>query len=255
MRISDWSSDVCSSDLGSIAGIEGIETMTSRSEPEESRITVRFRLGTDPGVAASDVRDRVSRVRGRLPEEIEEPVIAKVEADAQAIVYIAFTSDRHSPLEVSDYADRYVRDRLQNLPGVAEVRIYGERRYTMRIWLDRARLAAYRLTPDDVELALRQQNVEVPSGRIEGVDREFTVLSRTGLVTPEEFGRIVLKDVDGFPVRMRDVARVEIGPPDERRITRFNGNTAVMPGIVTHATANPPDPSTPLRQHMPAPVR
>src|SRR3546814_5069256 len=96
--------------------------MTSSSEPEESRITVRFRLSTDPDVAASDVRDRVSRVRGRLPEEIEEPVIAKVEADAQAIVYIAFTSDRHSPLEVSDYADRYVRDRLQNLHGVAEVR-------------------------------------------------------------------------------------------------------------------------------------
>src|SRR3546814_6993215 len=111
-------------------------------------------------------------VRGRLPEEIEEPVIAKVEADAQAIVYIAFTSDRHSPLEVSDYADRYVRDRLQNLHGVAEVRIYGERRYTMRIWLDRARLAAYRLTPDDVALALRQQNVEGPSGRNEGGDRK-----------------------------------------------------------------------------------
>ncbi|HEY9548180.1 MAG TPA: efflux RND transporter permease subunit, partial [Kiloniellaceae bacterium] len=240
---------------GSIAGIEGIETMTSRSEPEESRITVRFRLGTDPDVAASDVRDRVSRVRGRLPEEIEEPVIAKVEADAQAIVYIAFTSDRHSPLEVSDYADRYVRDRLQNLPGVAEVRIYGERRYTMRIWLDRARLAAYRLTPDDVELALRQQNVEVPSGRIEGVDREFTVLSRTGLVTPVEFGRIVLKDVDGFPVRMRDVARVEIGPQDERRITRFNGNTAVMLGIVKQATANPLDVSTAMRDVMPALVR
>src|SRR3546814_13026618 len=169
--------------------------MTSRSEPEESRITVRFRLGTDPDVAASDVRDRVSRVRGRLPEEIEEPVIAKVEADAQAIVYIAFTSDRHSPLEVSDYADRYVRDRLQNLPGVAEVRIFGERRYTMRIWLDRARLAAYRLTPDDVELALRQQNVEVPSGRIVGLDRGFTVLSRTGLATPVAFGRIVLHAV------------------------------------------------------------
>src|SRR3546814_16617962 len=102
MRISDWSSDVCSSDLGSIAGIEGIETMTSSSEPEESRITVRFRLSTDPDVAASDVRDRVNRVRGRLPEEIEEPVIAKVEADARAIVYIAFTSDRHTPNENSD---------------------------------------------------------------------------------------------------------------------------------------------------------
>jgi len=240
---------------GSIAGIEGIETMTSRSEPEESRITVRFRLGTDPDVAASDVRDRVSRVRGRLPDEIDEPVIAKVEADAQAIIYIAFTSDRHTALEISDYADRYVRDRLQNLPGVAEVRIFGERRYAMRIWIDRARLAAYRLTTDDVELALRQQNVEVPSGRIESKDREFTVLSRTGLVTPQEFGAIVIRDADGFPIRMRDVAKVEIGPQDERRITRFNGDTAVMMGIVKQATANPLDVSTAMRDVMPDLVR
>jgi multidrug efflux pump len=240
---------------GSIAGIEGIETMTSRSEPEESRITVRFRLGTDPDVAASDVRDRVSRVRGRLPDEIDEPVIAKVEADAQAIIYIAFTSDRHTALEISDYADRYVRDRLQNLPGVAEVRIFGERRYAMRIWIDRARLAAYRLTTDDVELALRQQNVEVPSGRIESKDREFTVLSRTGLVTPQEFGAIVIRDADGFPIRMRDVAKVEVGPQDERRITRFNGDTAVMMGIVKQATANPLDVSTAMRDVMPNLVR
>ncbi|MGE5766685.1 MAG: efflux RND transporter permease subunit, partial [Bacteroidota bacterium] len=236
---------------GSIAGIEGIETMTSRSEPEESRITVRFRLGTDPDVAASDVRDRVSRVRGRLPDEIDEPVIAKVEADAQPIIFVAFTSDRHSPLEVSDYADRYVRDRLQNLPGVAEVRIFGERRYAMRIWLDRARLAAYRLTTDDVELALRQQNVEVPSGRIESLDREFTVLSRTGLVTPEQFESIVIKDSDGFAIRMRDVARVEVGPRDERRVTRFNGDTSVTMGIVKQATANPLDVSTAMRDIMP----
>jgi multidrug efflux pump len=236
---------------GSIAGIEGIETMTSSSEPEESRITVRFRLGTDPDVAASDVRDRVSRVRGRLPEEIEEPVIAKVEADAQAIVYIAFTSNRHTPIEISDYADRYVRDRLQNLPGVSEVRIFGERRYAMRIWLDRARLAAYQLTTQDVEDALRQQNVEVPSGRIESLDREFTVLSRTGLVTPQQFERIVVTDADGFPVRVRDLARVEVGPQDERRVTRFNGDNAVILGIVKQATANPLDVSTAMREVMP----
>jgi len=236
---------------GSIAGIEGIETLTSSSEPEESRISVRFRLGTDPDVAASDVRDRVSRVRGRLPDEIDEPVIAKVEADAQAIIYIAFTSTRHTPLEISDYADRYVRDRLQNLPGVAEVRIFGERRYAMRIWLDRARLAAYRLTTDDVELALRQQNVEVPSGRIESLDREFTVLSRTGLVTPEQFERIVIKDADGFPVRMRDVARIEVGAADERRVTRFNGDNSVTLGIVKQATANPLDVSNAMREVMP----
>jgi multidrug efflux pump len=240
---------------GSIAGIEGIETMTSSSQPEESRISVRFRLGTDPDVAASDVRDRVARVRGRLPEEIEEPVIAKVEADAQSIIYIAFTSDRHRPPEISDYADRYVRDRLQNLPGVAEVRIFGERRYAMRIWLDRARLAAYGLTVQDVEEALRQQNVEVPSGRIESIEREFTVLSRTGLTTPEQFRRIVVKDAGGFPVRLGSLAEVEIGPQDERRVTRFNGVNAVILGIVKQATANPLDVSTEMRKVMPELVR
>ena len=132
----------------------------------------------DPDGAAADVRDRVARVRARLPDEIDEPVIQKVEADAQPIIYLAFFSDRHSPLEITDYADRFVKDRLQTLPGVAEVRIFGERRYSMRIWLDPERLAAYGLTPQDVEDALRRQNVEVPAGRIESQQREFTVLSR-----------------------------------------------------------------------------
>ncbi|MGE3932572.1 MAG: efflux RND transporter permease subunit, partial [Rhodospirillaceae bacterium] len=236
---------------GSIAGIEGIETMTSSSEPEESRITVRFRLGTDPDVAASDVRDRVSRVRGRLPDEIDEPIIAKVEADAQAIIFVAFTSSRHRPMEISDYADRYVRDRLQNLPGVAEVRIFGERRYAMRVWLDRARLAAYGMTVQEVEDALRQQNVEIPSGRIESFDREFTVLSRTGLVTPQQFERIVVKEASGFPVRLGDLARVEVGPQDERRVTRFKGENAVILGIIKQATANPLDVSVAMREVMP----
>lgn len=235
----------------SIAGIEGIDTMISSSKPEESRITVRFRLSTDQDVAASDVRDRVARVRGRLPAEIEEPVIAKVEADAQAIVYIAFTSDRHETIEISDYADRYVRDRLQNIPGVAEVRIFGERRYAMRIWLDRARLAAYDLTVSDIEDALREQNVEVPSGRIESHDSEFTVLSRTGLVTPAQFGRIIIKDAGGFPVRLRDVSKIELGPQDERRITRFNGNLSVILGIVKQATANPLDVSRAMHEVLP----
>ena len=236
---------------GSIAGIEGIEALTSSSEAELSRITVRFRLGTDPDVAASDVRDRVSRVRGRLPDEIEEPVIAKVEADAQAIIYIALTSDRAPTVEISDYADRYVRDRLQTLPGVAEVRIFGERRYAMRIWLDRARLAAYELTVQDIEDALRQQNAEVPSGRIEGPDTEFTVLSRTGLATPAQFREIVVKDAKGFAVRLGDVAAVELGPQDERRITRYNGQQSVILGIVKQATANPLDISNEMRAVLP----
>ncbi len=236
---------------GSISGIEGIESLTSSSQPEESRITVRFRLGTDPDVAASDVRDRVARVRGRLPDEIEEPVIAKVEADAQSIIFIALTSDRMRTVEISDYADRYIRDRLQTLPGVAEVRIFGERRYAMRIWLDRARLAAYELTVQDVEDALRQQNAEVPAGRIESLDREFTVLSRTGLVTPEQFRRIVVKNADGFAVRLGNVASVELGPQDERRVTRYNGTEAVILGIVKQATANPLDISIEMREVMP----
>ena len=235
----------------SIAGIEGIETLSSSSKPEQSQITVRFRLSTDPDVAASDVRDRVARVRGRLPPEIEEPVIAKVEADAQSIIFIAFTSDRHKPIEISDYADRFVRDRLQNLPGVGEVRIFGERRYAMRIWLDRARLAAYELTVQDIEDALRQQNVEVPSGRIESLDREFTVLSRTGLTTPEQFAQVVVKNADGFAVRLGDVARIEIGPQDERRVTRYNGGNAVIMGIVKQATANPLDVSVAMREVLP----
>jgi multidrug efflux pump len=235
----------------SIAGIEGIEILSSSSRPEESRITVRFRLGISPDSAASDVRDRVGRVRGRLPPEIEEPVIAKVEADAQAIIFIAFTSSRQRSIEISDYADRYVRDRLQNLPGVSEARIFGERRYAMRIWLDRTRLAAQDLTVQDVENALRAQNVEVPSGRIESVDREFTVLSRTGLTTPEQFRQVVLKDVAGFPVRLDSVARIEVGPQDERRVTRFNGENAVIIGIVKQATANPLDVSRELRKVMP----
>ncbi|KUO68117.1 MAG: multidrug transporter AcrB [Alphaproteobacteria bacterium BRH_c36] len=235
----------------SIAGIEGIETMVSSSKPEQSQITVRFRLNVDPDVAASDVRDRVARVRSNLPNEIEEPVIAKVEADAQAIIYLAFTSNRHKPIEISDYADRYIRDRLQNIPGVAEVRIFGERRYAMRVWLDRARLAAYDLTVVDIENALRQQNAEVPSGRIESIDREFTVLSRTGLVTSAEFENIVVKDSNGFSVRLSDVAKVELGPEDVRRITRFNGEHAVILGIVKQATANPLDVSHGLREMIP----
>ncbi|WP_119460286.1 efflux RND transporter permease subunit [Rhodospirillaceae bacterium SYSU D60014] len=235
----------------SVAGIEGIETISSTSRAERSDISIRFTLATDPDVAASDVRDRVGRVRGQLPDEIDEPVIAKVEADAQAVIYLAFTSDRHPPLEITDFADRYVKDRLQNLPGVAEVRIFGERRYAMRIWIDRFRLAAYDLTIQDVENALRAQNVEVPSGRIESLDREFTVLSQTDLQTPEEFERIVVKDANGFPVRLGDVAQVEVGAAEERRTTRFNGESAIALGVVKQATANPLDVSTAVREALP----
>jgi multidrug efflux pump len=235
----------------SIAGIAGIEVITSSSRPEESQIQVRFTLGTSPDTAANDVRDRVGRVRKQLPAETEEPIIAKVEADAQAVVNIALLSDRHNSLELSDYAARFIRNQLQNLPGVSEVRIFGERRYAMRIWVDRLRLVAHGLTVQDVETALRQQNVEVPSGRIEGPDREFTVLARTGLSTPEQFRRIVVKDVEGFPVTLSDLARVELGPSDERRTSTYKGETAIILGVVKQATANPLDVSLALRKVLP----
>ena len=153
----------------SLSGIEGIDFITSISRQESSQITVTFKLDRNPDYAAADVRDRVGRVRGRLPEEIDEPIIQKVEADAQPILYLVFSSDRHSALEITDYADRYVKDQLQTLAGVAEARLFGEREYSMRIWLDPERLAAYGLTPQDVENALKRQNVDVPAGRIESL--------------------------------------------------------------------------------------
>jgi multidrug efflux pump len=237
---------------GSIAGIEGIDILESTSRDETSRITVRFRLNVDPDNAASDVRDRVSRVRRRLPDEIQEPTIAKVEADAQAMMYIVFRSDRMSGLEITDYVDRFVVDRLKNLTGISDVIIYGERRYAMRVWVDRERLAAYNLTVQDVENALRAQNVELPSGRIESDDREFTVLSRTGLTTPEQFSNIVIKLAEGHQVRLGDAARIELGAEDERRVNTYNGAPAIIVGVIKQATANPLDVSKGVRTVLPS---
>ena len=223
----------------SIAGIEGVDVLTSISRPEQSQITVRFRLDRDPDGAAADVRDRVARVRARLPQEIDEPVIAKVEADANPIIWLAFSSDTKSALEVSDIANRFVKPRLQTLPGAADVRIFGERKYSMRIWLDPDRLAGFRLTPQDVEDALRRQNVEVPSGRIESRQREFTVVSQTDLQRVGEFEDVVVRTVNAYPVRIKDVARVELAPLNERTAVRFNGRNAISLGVIKQATANP----------------
>ncbi len=235
----------------SIAGIEGIDVLSSSSRSETSRITIRFRPEINPDVAASDVRDRVSRVRGRLPDEINEPIIAKVEADAQAIMFLVFTSPQLSALEISDYIDRFIVNRLKNLTGVADVQIYGERRYAMRIWVDRERLAAYNLTVQDVEAALRAQNAEIPSGRIESQDREFSVLSKTGLTTPQDFENIVVKLAGDYQVKLGEVARVELGAVDERRASTFDGNPAIAVGIIRQSTANPLDVSAAVTAVLP----
>jgi multidrug efflux pump len=234
----------------SLSGIEGVDVMTSTSRSEQSDITVRFKLSRDPDSAAADVRDKVARVRGRLPQAIDEPVIAKTEADAFPILFIAFASDRHTQVEQSDYANLYIRPRLATLPGAADVRINGERKTSMRIWLDRAKLAAYRLTPADVEDAVRRQNVEIPAGRIESTQREFTVLSQTDLATPEQFGAMIIRDASGYPVRIRDVARVEVAPVSERTITRFLGNPAISLGVVRQSTANTLDLALAVRKEI-----
>ncbi len=234
-----------------LSGIEGVKTIKSASREEVSQISVEFVRTRDPDAAASDVRDRVARVRGRLPDEVDEPVVAKIEADAQAIMWIAFSSDRHNHLEITDYADRVVQDRLQTLPGVASVIIGGERRYAMRIWLDRDRLAAYQLTPQDVEDALRNQNLEIPSGRIESSQREFSVLTEADLRTPEQFNRVIIREAGGYPVRLGDVGRAEIGAADERNAVRVNGNPAVGLGVVKQSTANTLSVAQAVKQELP----
>jgi multidrug efflux pump len=225
----------------SIAGIEGVEVLTSISRSERSQITVRFNLDRDPDSAASDVRDRVSRVRSRLPDGVDESVVSKVEADAQPVIWLTLNSQTMSLMELSDLGNRVVKPRLQNLPGAADVTIFGDRRYAMRIWLDRDRLSAQQLTVQDVEDALRRQNVEIPAGRVETPGREFSVMAPTDLQTPEEFSSIVLRAPRGTGalVRLGDVARVEIAPEDERRVARFRGRTNVAMGVIKQATANP----------------
>lgn len=232
----------------SLAGIEGVDVLTSTSRQEQSNITVRFKLERDPDAAAADVRDKVSRVRQRLPQGIDEPVIAKVEADAFPVIWIALSSDRFSRLELSDMANRIAKPVLQTATGAADVRIYGERRYSMRIWIDPDRLAAYRLTVQDVEDALRRSNLEVPAGRIESSQREFNVTAATDLQTPQQFREITLRNVNGLPVRLGDVARVEQGPQDERSSVRLNGRDSISLGVIRQATANPLELSAGVRQ-------
>ncbi len=238
----------------SLAGIEGVDVISSISRQERSQITIRFRIERDADSAAADVRDRVSRARRQLPDDIDEPVIAKVEADASPIIWIAFSSDRHSPLELSDFASRVVKPRLQTLSGAADARVYGERRYSMRIWLDRDRLAAFALTPQDVEDAIRRQNVELPAGRIESREREFSVVAQTDLDEPQEFESVVVREPqtpDGRPVTIRDVGRVEVAAENERTLVRFMGRPSISLGLIKQSVANPLDLKRGLDQMMP----
>jgi multidrug efflux pump len=222
----------------SIAGIEGVRTLKSSSREEVSQITVEFVPERNVDAAANDVRDRVARVRAKLPEAADDSVVAKIEADAQAIIWMSLSSEQHSALEISDYADRYIADRLKTLPGVASVIIGGERRYAMRIWIDRDRLAAFGLTPQDVQQALTRQNVEIPSGRIESSRREFTVLAEADLRNADQFNNMIIRETGGYAVRLRDVGTARLGALDERNVIRRNGRPGVGLGIVKQSVAN-----------------
>jgi multidrug efflux pump len=235
----------------SIAGIDGVDILTSISRTEQSQITVRFKLAKDPDTAAAEVRDRVARVRGRLPDAVDEPVIAKVEADATPVIWLAFISETIDPLELTDIINRVVKPRLQTVPGVADVQVGGDRRRAMRIWLDPDRLAAQRLTVQDVEDALRRQNLEVPAGRIESQQREFSVTSRTDLNTVAQFEDVALRTSSGYTVRLRDVARVEERAASERTRVRLNGTPSMSTGIIRNATANPLEVAEGVRKIMP----
>jgi len=221
-----------------LSGIEGIKTIKSQSREEVSQITVTFVTDRDVEAAANDVRDRVSRVAALLPDQSDTPVVNKIEADAWPIMWIALSSDRHTPMELTDYADRYLTDPLKALPGVATVIIGGERKYAMRVWLDRERMAAQGLTAQDIEAALERQNLDSPGGRIESDSREFTVLAETDLKSAEQFNNMIIREVGGYPIRLRDIGYAAPGPYENRKIVRINGREALGLGVVKQSVGN-----------------
>ena len=223
------------------ATLEGVKTITSSSTEGGSVITIEFDLNRDVNEAANDVRDRVSRIRGTLPREIEDPVISKVDANAQAIVWLALSSTKHSGLELTEFAELVLKEKIQRLPGVGSVILGGARRYAMRVWLDPHRLAAHQLTTYDIENAIRNENAEIPGGRVEGEKREFSVRTRGELSTPEGFGAIIVSQIGNDFVRLRDVADVNVGAEDERTIARWNGEPAIGLGIVKQSKASTVD--------------
>ena len=233
------------------ATLEGVKTMTSSSREQGSVITIEFELSRNVDEAANDIRDRVSRVRGDLPREVDDPIISKVDASAQPIVWVALFSERHSGLELTDVADRILKERIQRLTGVGSVIIGGERRYAMRVWLDPLRMAAHGLTTQDVEAAIRRENAEIPGGRVEGKEREFAVRTRGELATPREFGAIIVSQKENDLVRLRDVAEVMVGAEDERTVVRYNGDPAVGLGIVKQSKASTVDVAAVVRSALP----
>jgi multidrug efflux pump len=221
-----------------INSIEGIKTLTSESSEEVSTIVVEFNLNRNIDLAAQDVRDRVARVRGTLPKDIDEPIIAKQEADAQPVIWIALNSDRLSTLELTTLAENQIKDRLQTLGGVSSVVIGGEKRFAMRLWLDSEKMAARQVTVLDVEAALKRQNVELPSGRVESSDRSMSIETLGEMKTAPEYNDLIIRNDGANLVRLRDIGVAKPGVEDEHTIARSNGKAAVGLGVVKQSNAN-----------------
>jgi multidrug efflux pump len=234
-----------------LASIEGLRTMTSNSSEQSSNINLEFNLDRPIEVAAQDVRDIVSRVRGRLPQEIDDPVVNKQDADARPMMFIGLESSSHDLLQLSDIAERILKPRLQTVPGLARADVRGERRYAMRIWLSVAALAAHGLTVQDVVAAIQSRNVEIPAGRIESDRREFSVRSLGELRTPQEFASMAVSSTETQVVKLGDLARVEVGPEDERSFFRFNGRPAVGLSLVRQSKSNLVQVADAVREALP----
>jgi multidrug efflux pump len=234
-----------------LSTIQGLRTLSSASAEQTSNITLEFTLDRPVEVAAQDVRDKVSRVRGRLPVDVLEPVIAKQSADAQPFFWLALSSENYDLMQLSDIADRLVKARLQSLPGVGSAQIFGERRYSMRVWVNPQALSARGLTIQDVEGSIVSRNVEIPAGRIESTRREFSVRSLGELKTPQEFGEMVVASQGSQLIKLKDVARVELGPEDDRSIFRYNGSPSVAIGVVRQSKANLLDVARNIREALP----
>lgn len=235
-----------------LSGIEGVDVMTSRSRSERSLINIKFNLSRSPDAAAADVRDKVSRARRFLPDEVDEPIINKVEADSTPIIYLGVEMGEYSPIQASDYINRYIKTRLSVLPGAAEIRVFGERLPAMRVNVDRARMAGLNLTVQDIESALRKQNILIPAGRIESQLREFSVVSSTDLQTVEQFQNVIVAHRNGFPIRLGDMAEIKVAAAEERVLARFNGQNSLTIGVTKQSTANPLSLSKAVRDEVEA---
>lgn len=222
----------------SINGIAGIRTITSVSREGRSTITVEFDLDVDMEAATNDVRDRVSRSLQRLPPDVDNPIVSKADADSNPIVFLNVSSDVRNPLETSEIANNMIRERMQTIPGVSEVRIWGEKRYSMRLWMDPGKLAAYGLTPLDVRQAIDRENIELPSGRIEGFNTELSVRTMSRLETPDQFNNLILKETAGNVVRFRDVGFATLGAENERTVLKRDGVQMVGVVLIPQPGAN-----------------